>query len=101
MSRSLAKHRLKVFTECQDGFALAEEDLKIRGPGQVLGVQQWGELKFRVADLVRDVSLLKKAKDVARNILAADPELHKSEHSSLRKKLMMQWGEKFSLGAVG
>lgn len=101
MSRSLAKHRLKVFTECQDGFALAEEDLKIRGPGQVLGVQQWGELKFRVADLVRDVSLLKKAKDVARNILAADPELQRSEHSSLRKKLMMQWGEKFSLGAVG
>ena len=101
LARSIARQRLQVFAECQDGFALAEEDLKIRGPGQVLGVQQWGELKFRVADLVRDVSLLTKAKDVARDLLARDPELQQSEHVFLREKLLEQWGEKFSLGRVG
>ncbi len=101
ITRSMAKQRLRVFAECQDGFALAEEDLKIRGPGQVLGVQQWGELKFRIADLVRDVSLLMKAKEVARDLLTTDPELLQPEHSALREKLFAQWGEKFSLGVIG
>jgi len=100
-TRSLATQRLRVFADCQDGFALSEEDLKIRGPGQVLGVQQWGELKFRVADLVRDGSLLTKAKSIARDILDNDPELQDSEHLALREKLLERWGEKFSLGIVG
>lgn len=101
VTRSMARQRLLVFAQCQDGFALAEEDLKIRGPGQVLGVQQWGELKFRVADLARDVSLLLRAKEVAGDLLRKDPELIEHEHQALREKLFLQWGEKFSLGVVG
>lgn len=101
VARSMARQRLLVFSQCQDGFALAEEDLKIRGPGQVLGVQQWGELKFRVADLARDVSLFMKAKEVAGDLLQRDPELIDPEHHALREKLFLQWGEKFSLGVVG
>lgn len=101
ITRSMARQRLSVFAQCQDGFVLAEEDLKIRGPGQVLGVQQWGELKFRVADLARDVSLFMKAKDVAGDLLHKDPDLIEPEHQALREKLFLQWGEKFSLGVVG
>lgn len=101
VARSMARQRLSVFSQCLDGFALAEEDLKIRGPGQVLGVQQWGELKFRVADLARDVSLFMKAREVAGELLQRDPELSDPGHHALREKLLLQWGEKFSLGVVG
>ncbi|MDR4493798.1 MAG: ATP-dependent DNA helicase RecG [Nitrospirales bacterium] len=101
VTRSMARQRLLVFAQCADGFALAEEDLKIRGSGQVLGVQQWGELKFRVADLARDGTLFMKAKEVARDLLDRDPELLEPEHHALREKLFLQWGDKFSLGVVG
>ena len=100
-SRSSAKRRLAVFAQLEDGFALAEEDLKIRGPGQVLGVQQWGEIAFRVADLARDVDLLSKARQVARELLQHDPELSFPEHQTLKEVLLRKWGEKFTLGTIG
>ncbi len=100
-SRSTAKRRLAVFAQLNDGFALAEEDLHIRGPGQVLGVQQWGEIAFRVADLARDVDLLSKARQVAREVLQDDPTLSFPEHLALKDTLMRKWGEKLNLGSIG
>jgi ATP-dependent DNA helicase RecG len=100
-SQATAKRRLAVFAHCDDGFALAEEDLKIRGPGQVLGVQQWGELAFRVADLARDVSLLTKARQVAGDLLQRDPDLCFPEHQELKETLLRKWGEKSALGSIG
>ena len=100
-TRSTAKRRLGVFAQCEDGFALAEEDLKIRGPGHVLGVQQWGEMHFRVADLARDAALLTKARQVARELLERDPSLALPEHQILRETLFHKWNEKFALGAIG
>jgi len=99
--RSTAKRRLAVFVQCNDGFALAEEDLKIRGPGQVLGVKQWGEIAFRVADLTRDASLLTKARHIAGTLLHRDPGLAFPEHQPLKEALVKKWGEKLSLGFVG
>jgi ATP-dependent DNA helicase RecG len=99
--RSTAKRRLAVFVQCNDGFALAEEDLKIRGPGQVLGVKQWGEIAFRVADLTRDTSLLTKARHIAGTLLHRDPGLAFPEHQPLKEALVKKWGEKLSLGFVG
>jgi ATP-dependent DNA helicase RecG len=101
LSQSTAKRRLAVFAHCEDGFALAEEDLKIRGPGQVLGVKQWGEIAFRVADLARDVSLLTKARQVAGDLLQRDPELCFPEHRELKEALLRKWGEKLALGSIG
>ncbi|MEX0830641.1 MAG: ATP-dependent DNA helicase RecG [Nitrospirales bacterium] len=101
VSRSTAKQRLAVFAQLDDGFALAEEDLKIRGPGQVLGVQQWGEIAFQVADLARDVNLLTKAKQIAGDLLQRDPALLSPEHQALRETLMRKWSEKLALGSIG
>jgi ATP-dependent DNA helicase RecG len=100
-SQATAKRRLAVFAHCDDGFVLAEEDLKIRGPGQVLGVQQWGEIAFRVADLARDVSLLTKARQVAGDLLQRDPDLCFPEHQELKETLLRKWGEKLALGSIG
>ena len=100
-TQSTAKRRLAVFAQLDDGFALAEEDLKIRGPGQVLGVQQWGEIAFRVADLVRDVDLLSRARQVAGELLKSDPELASSEHRPLKETLLRKWGKKLELGIIG
>ncbi len=101
ISRSSAKRRLAVFAQCLDGFALAEEDLKIRGPGQVLGVQQWGEMTFHVADLARDMSLLTEARHCAAEILQHDPGLTAPEYQPLKNTLFRKWGEKLALGDIG
>ena len=99
--RSTARRRLGVFAHCDDGFALAEEDLKIRGPGHVLGVRQWGGLDFRVADLARDTVLLIKAKQMAVELLERDPALALPHHHILRGTLHRKWGEKLALGSIG
>jgi ATP-dependent DNA helicase RecG len=101
LSRSTARRRLEVFVECEDGFALAEEDLKIRGPGHVLGVKQWGEISFHVADLARDTFLLIEARRIAMELLARDPNLALPEHQFLKETLFRKWSDKFSLGAIG
>lgn len=99
-SPSIARRRLGVFAQCEDGFALAEEDLNIRGPGHVLGVKQWGEMDFRVADLARDTVLLIKAKQMAGEILKGDPRLMLPDHRILKETLFRKWGKKFALGSI-
>ncbi|MBU59641.1 MAG: ATP-dependent DNA helicase RecG [Alcanivorax sp.] len=68
-----AKKRLAVMRETSDGFVIAEEDLKLRGPGEWLGTRQTGDLAFRIADLVRDEALMAPARDVAAALLARYP----------------------------
>ncbi len=101
VSQATARRRLGVFAQCDDGFVLAEEDLKIRGPGHILGVKQWGEITFRVADLARDVSLLTKARQVAGELLHRDPDLSFPENQFLKETLLRKWGEKLALGSIG
>lgn len=67
--------RLSTMVRTTDGFEIAEEDLRIRGPGDLIGVRQSGAAELKVADLVKDMVLLQRAKDAARRILDADPEL--------------------------
>jgi len=100
-SRSTARRRLGVFAQCEDGFVLAEEDLKIRGPGHVLGVKQWGGIDFRVADLARDTVLLTKARQVAMDLLERDPTLEQPEHHMIKETLFRKWSEKLALGSIG
>lgn len=68
-----AKRRLAVMRETTDGFVIAEEDLKLRGPGEWLGTRQTGELAFRIADLVRDEALMEPARELAEILLERHP----------------------------
>lgn len=70
-----SRARLKVMRETQDGFRIAEEDLKQRGPGDVLGTRQTGEQQFRVADLAIDAHLVGRATDIAARIIATRPDV--------------------------
>ena len=89
----LAKQRLSVMRETVDGFKIAQRDLELRGPGEVLGTRQTGELSFRVADLIRDSDVLSHVHK------AADIIMH--EHSEVIHPLIMRWlGEKGEYGKV-
>jgi ATP-dependent DNA helicase RecG len=76
--------RLQILTESTDGFVIAEEDLRLRGPGEFAGKAQSGLADFRVADLVRDIAIYRDAKSTAEQIVGADPELRLREHAALQ-----------------
>jgi ATP-dependent DNA helicase RecG len=79
------KRRLKVMKSSSDGFVIAEEDLKLRGPGELGGTRQSGELRFSFADLSDDLSLLDTARREAFRVAGEDPGLLQPEHAPLRE----------------
>jgi ATP-dependent DNA helicase RecG len=79
-----ARERLSTMERTNDGFEIAEADLKLRGPGDFLGTRQSGLPEFKYADLARDQQLLEKAKDLAERIITEDPELEQAEHQRLK-----------------
>ncbi len=79
--------RLEVMGETCDGFVIAEADLRIRGPGELLGTQQAGLPKLRFGDLRRHAELLACAREEAERLLAGDPSLERQEHATLRQRL--------------
>jgi ATP-dependent DNA helicase RecG len=81
------KQRLMVMKQSSDGFYIAEEDLKIRGPGEVTGTRQSGFMRLKFADLSRDLTLLDKARKDAFRIIKADPGLLQPDHQQLRRTL--------------
>lgn len=81
------KQRLRVMLEHSDGFRIAEEDLKLRGPGQIAGIEQSGYLSLGLADPVADASLLELARQDAFGILEQDPGLLAPEHIVIRQVL--------------
>ncbi|MCP9465269.1 MAG: ATP-dependent DNA helicase RecG [Nitrospira sp.] len=99
--RSSVRERLEVLVRSNDGFVIAEEDLRLRGPGEFLGVRQWGVPEFRVADVVRDGDLLSEARREAEALLLADPTLTDPTHRDLREAVVRVWGKKLDLGLIG
>tara|TARA_Y100001970_G_scaffold184399_1_gene224286 strand:- start:18488 stop:20572 length:2085 start_codon:yes stop_codon:yes gene_type:complete len=85
-----AKKRIEIMTETNDGFIIAEEDLKIRGPGEILGKKQSGLPTFNVADLSYDQDLLEDAKLYAENIINNDPGLTNKDNQSIKDLLYIQ-----------
>ena len=79
--------RLQILNKSNDGFYIAQEDLKLRGPGDLFGVRQSGDLNFEIADIFRDPSILKKASDAAGYILSLDGTLELPQHRLLKEKL--------------
>ena len=80
-----AKTRLKTMVETSDGFKIAEVDLKLRGPGNMMGTQQSGVLNLKIADVVKDTSILYKARNAAIEILQDDPNLLKPANKCIHK----------------
>jgi len=81
------RERLQIMVGTNDGFKIAEADLRLRGPGNIEGTQQSGMLRFLLADLARDAQVLSAARDTAAEILTQDPGLQQPEHASLRRHL--------------
>ncbi len=85
-----AQERLEVFQMTDDGFRLAEEDLKLRGPGDFFGVRQSGMPELRIADL-NDTRLVELARSLAAKVWESDPYLRKPEHAALRERMHLFW----------
>jgi ATP-dependent DNA helicase RecG len=84
-----AKRRLSIMRETEDGFRIAEEDLKLRGEGEVLGTRQSGTPGFQVARIEAHADLLEVARDDARLLLSRDPELQSPRGEAIRLLLYL------------
>jgi ATP-dependent DNA helicase RecG len=69
-----ARQRLGILRDSQDGFLIAEKDLQLRGPGEVMGTRQTGQVAFKIADLVKDADLLDNIPEIANTLFATSPE---------------------------
>ena len=79
------RKRLEVMNNTNDGFKIAEEDLKMRGPGDLFGIRQSGEIGFRLGDIYHDSDLVKESAVDADRILKSDPELDQPQHAVLKE----------------
>ena len=82
-----AKKRLNIMEETNDGFVIADEDLKIRGPGEFFGIRQSGYLSFKIANMKTDGSLIQKARKLAKEIIKHDSNLEGRKNIELKNKL--------------
>lgn len=93
--------RLKVMEATNDGFRIAEADLEIRGPGDFLGTRQSGMPDFRVANILRDGSILEFARQAALSLISQDPELETGNNTKIKDELVRRWGKRLELAAIG
>ncbi len=93
----LAQQRMEAIVSCQDGFELAETDLKLRGEGEILGTRQSGMPELRVARLPRDQQILARVRKIAESILDRDEDLELSEHHMLRELVHLELREQGSV----
>ena len=82
-----SKKRLEILNKSNDGFFIASEDLKLRGPGDFFGIRQSGDLAFALADVYQDSDVLKEASEMVDEVLEADPALCTPENRILKKKM--------------
>ena len=82
-----ARQRLQTMVATNDGFEISEADLRLRGPGDLMGTQQSGVLQLKIADLVKDGETLKLARSYAQEVLRQDPELNHPDHKGVRLTL--------------
>jgi len=96
-----AERRLRVMEQTTDGFRISEEDLAIRGPGELLGTQQSGLPDFRVANFLRDFPLLVEARKEAFSVVSRDPILSLPEHFFIKETLKERWKGRLELATIG
>ena len=93
--------RVRAMTRTNDGFELAEADLEIRGPGEFFGTRQSGLPDFKIANILKDASLLEIAKSEANRLAKADPSLSQPVHQVLKEVLQTQWRGHLKMASIG
>lgn len=93
--------RIRAMTRTNDGFELAEADLEIRGPGEFFGTRQSGLPDFKIANILRDASLIEIAKTEANRLAKADPSLSQPAHQVLKEVLQTQWRGHLKMASIG
>jgi ATP-dependent DNA helicase RecG len=88
--------KLRVLEKTIDGFAVAEADWEMRGPGDLLGTAQSGLPGLKIGNLIKDAELMRRARAVATGILAVDPGLESGENQRFRQLIVEQHGRTFS-----
>ena len=96
-----AYRRIQVMVRSNNGFAIAEEDLKIRGPGEFFGTRQSGIPKFKIANIISDAVLLETAKKEAMQLVKDDPQLNAPEHQLMKQMLDAHWKGHLEIASVG
>ena len=91
-----SKKRLQIMENTNNGFKIADEDLKIRGPGEFFGIRQSGFLNFKIADMTKDGSIIYKARKAAIDLILSDPALMNSENILLKNKLYRDYKERIN-----
>jgi len=97
----IATERLAALVETDDGFKIAEADLRLRGPGEFFGVRQHGLPELKIADLIDDYDLLRMARRDAFAVIDADPDLSAPAHHLLRTEMVQAYGGRFGLVSAG
>ena len=93
----IALERARILTESSDGFTIAEEDLRLRGPGEIFGTKQHGIPELNISDLVSHADVLEKAKEAAEQILNDDPHLEHDQNLPLKKRVKSMFGDDIRL----
>jgi len=96
----IAQSRLKVITRSNDGFEIAEHDLRLRGPGEMFSTRQHGLPDLKIANIVDDFDLLVMARKNAFELVSQDPMLTKAEHRNIRQALLAKFGDALGLADV-
>jgi ATP-dependent DNA helicase RecG len=95
-----AKNRLEIMTRSNDGFEIAEQDLQLRGPGEMFSTRQHGLPDLKIANIIDDYELLVMARTDAFEIVSHDPMLLSSEHRNIRRALLSKFGDSLGLADV-
>jgi ATP-dependent DNA helicase RecG len=98
---AVGRERLALMAATDDGFRLAEADLRLRGPGELWGTRQSGLPRFKLADLGRDEALLEETREAARALIERDPPLLRPEHGALRETLLADYREPLEVALTG
>jgi len=96
-----AKKRMGTMVATSDGFEIAEVDLQLRGPGDLMGTQQSGILELKIADLSKDGDIVNSARETAKRLIENDPDLLLPAHQTLREKVITLLKERPNWGTIG
>jgi ATP-dependent DNA helicase RecG len=95
------RQRLRVMQESNDGFYVAEQDLQIRGPGELLGTRQAGLPELRVGNVLHHSTCLEQARRAAFDVIASDPDLQHPGHQALATAAQVRWQGRLELAVIG